>query len=124
MLTVLYLCVDLSQYVFVDQTPRSPPRSPSKRRAASTVKPAADAKKDTVLLSLNRFERKKNIALAIDALKLVVEKLGPGTDSDDALEHPEDGLMLYIAGGYDTRVKENVDHLTVRRYRSVMDDKL
>eukprot|EP01122_Echinamoeba_exundans_P013833 TRINITY_DN6101_c0_g1_i1.p1 TRINITY_DN6101_c0_g1~~TRINITY_DN6101_c0_g1_i1.p1 ORF type:complete len:343 (+),score=44.23 TRINITY_DN6101_c0_g1_i1:104-1132(+) len=113
--TVLYPCVDPSQYAFADQTPRSPPRSPSKRRAAAAAK-APEAKKDTVLLSLNRFERKKNIALAIDALKLVVEKLGTGTDSDDALEHPEDGLVLYIAGGYDTRVKENVDHLTVRNF--------
>lgn len=47
-------------------------------------------------LSLNRYERKKNIGLAIKSLAL----LG------------NDGGRLVIAGGYDPRVKENVEHYT------------
>eukprot|EP00744_Colponema_vietnamica_P003593 GILI01005483.1.p1 GENE.GILI01005483.1~~GILI01005483.1.p1 ORF type:complete len:444 (+),score=143.04 GILI01005483.1:43-1332(+) len=57
-----------------------------------------------VLLSLNRFERKKHISLAVKAL--------------DHLRHSEmlppgffDKLVLIIAGGYDPLVQENVEHM-------------
>lgn len=48
-----------------------------------------------VLLSINRFERKKNLELALRAF---------------AALNPEErqGVRLVIAGGYDTRVQENV----------------
>jgi alpha-1,3/alpha-1,6-mannosyltransferase len=51
-----------------------------------------------VLLSINRFERKKNIALALRA----VGALPP------SLRRPGE-LALVLAGGYDTRVRENVE---------------
>ncbi|KAF8788543.1 Alpha-1 like protein [Argiope bruennichi] len=53
----------------------------------------------TIFLSLNRYERKKNIILAIDAL---VKK---NVD-------PKKFLKIYpiIAGGYDDRVRENTEH--------------
>lgn len=47
----------------------------------------------TVITSLNRYERKKDIPLAIKAC----QNLPLGT-------------MLVIAGGYDPRVLENVEH--------------
>ena len=59
-----------------------------------------------VFLSINRFERKKNIALAVQALAVLRQTL------------PEDTFKrvhLVVAGGYDPRVKENVEyfeHLT------------
>ncbi|KAL8309698.1 hypothetical protein RB597_009793 [Gaeumannomyces tritici] len=50
-----------------------------------------------IVLSINRFERKKNIALAIKAFAgLVKEK--------------RKGVKLVIAGGYDNRVPENVSY--------------
>lgn len=49
----------------------------------------------TDFLSLNRFERKKDIGLAIRALALV----------------PGGSARLVVAGGYDSRVRENVEHL-------------
>lgn len=52
----------------------------------------------TVFLSLNRFERKKNIGLAIEALSELVHN------------HHETAVKLLIAGGYDLRIKENVDY--------------
>ncbi|KAJ3378684.1 Alpha-1,3-mannosyltransferase-like protein, partial [Entophlyctis sp. JEL0112] len=55
----------------------------------------------TVILSINRFERKKNIALAIQAFS-ALQTLCPRQFND---------LVLVIAGGYDTRVTENVEHL-------------
>ncbi|KAI5282669.1 Alpha-1,3-mannosyltransferase-like protein, partial [Ascosphaera acerosa] len=48
-----------------------------------------------VLLSINRFERKKNIGLAIHAFHQLGEK-------------GRAGARLVLAGGYDTRVAENV----------------
>ena len=55
----------------------------------------------TVLLSINRFERKKNIALALKAVgALPAAQRKPGQ------------LALVLAGGYDTRVSENVEIFT------------
>ncbi|KAL9000088.1 MAG: hypothetical protein Q9169_001163 [Polycauliona sp. 2 TL-2023] len=48
-----------------------------------------------MILSINRFERKKNIALAIHAFH--------GLKSSD-----REGVRLVLAGGYDPRVEENV----------------
>lgn len=56
------------------------------------------------LVSLNRFERKKNIGLALEAFALLKN-------------HPlyrQNRLHLVIAGGYDLKVSENVEHLEVR----------
>jgi len=56
-------------------------------------------------LSINRFERKKNLDLAISAFALLcsVASTLPGDALQDA--------TLTIAGGYDKRLKENVDYL-------------
>jgi alpha-1,3/alpha-1,6-mannosyltransferase len=52
---------------------------------------------------LNRYERKKNINLALEAY------------ADLITEHPElksgkDRVKLVIAGGYDLKVAENIEH--------------
>lgn len=56
---------------------------------------------DIVFLSINRFDRKKNIPLALKAFKML-ETLIP--------EREWDRCVLIIAGGYDHRVNENVEH--------------
>ena len=48
-------------------------------------------------LSLNRYERKKNIGLAIEAFDLL-------------LKSSQLDMKLIVAGGYDNRVSENVEH--------------
>jgi len=53
-------------------------------------------------VSLNRFERKKDVGLAIEAFALVLEANPCGSQ----------GLRLVIAGGYDESVTENVEYLT------------
>ncbi|KAF9427616.1 Alpha-1,3-mannosyltransferase-like protein [Podila epigama] len=55
-------------------------------------------------LSINRYERKKDIRLAIQAFALLLKK-----DLQEA-SSARSGLRLVIAGGYDTRVAENVEH--------------
>ncbi len=48
-----------------------------------------------ILLSINRFEKKKNVGLAIEAFAGLSAK-------------ERNSVRLVIAGGYDTRVAENV----------------
>lgn len=54
-----------------------------------------------VFLSINRYERKKNLPLALHAFKQLQELVSP---------HEWHKLMLIMAGGYDDRVLENVEH--------------
>nr|CCC90112.1 putative glycosyltransferase ALG2 [Trypanosoma congolense IL3000] len=56
----------------------------------------------SVVLSINRYERKKNLALAIEAFALVM--------SSGRLTCAKKPLLVF-AGGYDTRLEENVAHL-------------
>ncbi|KAF2703594.1 glycosyltransferase family 4 protein [Pleomassaria siparia CBS 279.74] len=77
---VIYPCVDISAGDGVEE-----------------IKPLWGKKK--VLLSINRFEKKKDVALAIKAYA----GLSPGERKD---------TRLVIAGGYDPRVPENVSTYT------------
>ena len=54
-----------------------------------------------ILLSINRYERKKNLFLCIEALAKLKNIL-----SDEEYEK----VYLIMAGGYDKRVEENVEH--------------
>ncbi|KAJ4428811.1 hypothetical protein ANN_25804 [Periplaneta americana] len=54
-----------------------------------------------LFLSINRYERKKNLKLALDALSELKRKL-----SDKEWSR----VYLVMAGGYDVRVNENVEH--------------
>lgn len=56
-----------------------------------------------MFLSLNRFERKKNLNLALEAFRLLVER----SDKQESARN----LHLVLAGGYDHRLQENRDCL-------------
>jgi len=53
-------------------------------------------------LSINRYERKKNIALSIHAFAAFRLALQGNEEIDD--------IRLVIAGGHDTRMNENIEH--------------
>ncbi|SAM81988.1 related to alpha-1,3-mannosyltransferase alg2 [Ustilago bromivora] len=55
----------------------------------------------TTLLSVNRFEAKKNVALALEAFAIARKELA-------ATEGDVDRLRLVLVGGYDKRVGDNV----------------
>ncbi|KAF2672202.1 UDP-Glycosyltransferase/glycogen phosphorylase [Microthyrium microscopicum] len=76
---VVYPCVDTSNDYIV--TRDDPPYFP----------------KENLILSINRFERKKDIGLAIKAFAQLPESC-------------QAGARLVLAGGYDTRVTENVEY--------------
>ena len=86
-LEVLYPGVDWARYA----------SSPAHRSSPQGQAGGGDAR-DVLILSINRYERKKNLGLAVEALALVRERL-----SSDAFAH----LRLVIAGGYDDRLREN-----------------
>lgn len=59
-----------------------------------------DADKTVILTSLNRYERKKNIPLALEAFAFYMNETKPDLSKIDPI--------LVIAGGYDPRLEENV----------------
>eukprot|EP01034_Spumella_vulgaris_P033406 gene33406-41221_t len=65
---------------------------------------------DQVFVSLNRYERKKNISLALDAANHLKTRLLK--DSSDVYDTSRRSrILLVVAGGYDVRVRENVEYL-------------
>jgi alpha-1,3/alpha-1,6-mannosyltransferase len=66
--------------------------------AAAPKEPPAPQSDPVILLSINRFERKKAIGIAIRAAGILRRT------------SPDVPLHLVVAGGYDTRVQENVQH--------------
>ncbi|KAG9256177.1 uncharacterized protein F5Z01DRAFT_649410 [Emericellopsis atlantica] len=85
-LRTVYPCVDLS------------PTSSSSSTSNKAVRNALDGEK--LLLSINRFERKKDIALAIKAFAGLAQRKN---------------VRLVLAGGYDPRIDENVQYLSELR---------
>lgn len=69
-----------------------------------------------ILLSINRFERKKDIGLALRAFAalpqhLIAPRRSPNTQSSTSKSSsPPPTARLVIAGGYDARVQENVQY--------------
>ena len=63
-----------------------------------------------VLVSINRYERKKNLGLCLEALHLFMRKIQP-QDFDD--------VHLVIPGGYDERVTENKEYYNELREQAV-----
>jgi len=64
------------------------------------IKNKFNEKDEFVFLSINRYERKKQISLAIDAFDLLKNRLNSTGKK----------VKLIIAGGYDSRVKENIEY--------------
>ena len=56
------------------------------------------------VLSFNRFEKKKNVALAIDPFALFKQQLGTTLETQHSLRNPR----LIVGGCYDSRVEENM----------------
>lgn len=89
------------------------------KRTESTVS-AAGAPCDTlclafdhVFVSLNRYERKKNIGLALDTMYHIAQQ-----EQQQLGGREPSQVLLVVAGGYDDRVAENVEHLEELRAKA------
>ena len=60
-----------------------------------------------------RFERKKSIGLALEALQHLLCSSSGNSSSAAGAAQGEPRPRLVVAGGYDVRVAENVEHLKV-----------
>ena len=87
---VLYPAINLKDFI--------PPKDPAVK--------LSDCQRSITLLSMNRFERKKNIGLAIETMGALRLSLPPETFEK---------LHLVVAGGYDPSNAENVAHLSELR---------
>jgi alpha-1,3/alpha-1,6-mannosyltransferase len=90
-LEVLYPGVDCARYA-----------SGPADRGSTQVQPSGGDARDVLILSINRYDRNKNLGLVVEALALLRERL-----SSNAFVH----LRLVIAGGYDDRLRENRETL-------------
>lgn len=61
---------------------------------------------DHIFVSLNRYERKKEIGLALHSLAQLKQSIGTTNSNNN-----NNKILLVIAGGYDHRVNENVEYL-------------
>ncbi|VDO63373.1 unnamed protein product [Schistosoma margrebowiei] len=63
-----------------------------------------------IFVSINRYERKKNLSLALYSLEYLITHWDQLIDS--TVEIKPENVHLIIAGGYDRRVIENVEYYT------------
>ena len=70
------------------------------RAPATPATPATNERAPVAFLSVNRFERKKNLGLALRAFAKYAER---------AERSPEQSPRLILAGGYDARLRECVE---------------
>lgn len=97
--TVLYPVVDPSAVVLSESKLARASSEPEFKKMVEKIGDYFSPEKK-LLLSINRFERKKDIELAIDSYSTV---LHARTDLRED--------CLIVAGGYDLRVKENLEYL-------------
>ena len=91
-----------------------------------------DSIRTHVFVSLNRYERKKKVELALEALRQLQEltmqanksprsslrlSSAAGIDGKPAKAFSNDRYMLVIAGGYDSAVDENIEYLLFLKSR-------
>lgn len=97
-LTVLYPCVNLQRLTYQEADSST---------CSSLVMKCWNLSRDHfIFLSLNRFERKKNLALAIEAFYEMLS----GLKEVESSERPPLKTHLIVAGGYDERIKDCVDY--------------
>lgn len=74
----------------------------------STISDVVPHTAQVVFLSINRFERKKNLNLAIKAYSKLKEKLSNAKADSGAVQWKH--VHLVMAGGYDNQNAENIEH--------------
>lgn len=115
-LEVVYPCVDVT----ANRRPPSPkPAAGESASSSSRRRPMASKPRHGLVLSINRFERKKDIGLAIKAYAAIPEKerhrsllvvAGMSALLPSPTSHSTPAESFCYPGGYDDRVLENVQY--------------
>lgn len=96
-LTVLYPCVDVETFTNYELNLED---------CHDSIKKLVElSKTHYMFLSLNRFERKKDLTLAIEAMCECLDDFEEQVDQDQAFK-----VHLTFAGGYDERLKDSVEY--------------
>ena len=94
-------------YPPIDLTRITTKPTPFDAKGSAIVTEIGKRGKDAVtFVSLNRYERKKGIDLAIKSLRAALDLLAQSPKH----QHLVAATHLYVAGGYDPRLAENVEH--------------
>lgn len=108
---VVYPGVDESQYkpiAVAKSVMHLEEQTPDRQQEREAIHSVLSARDRPTFVSVNRFEAKKNVALALEAFALVCERL----------RHSAPGAAvprLILAGGYDVRVRDNIETLAALR---------
>ncbi|KAF2072941.1 hypothetical protein CYY_005734 [Polysphondylium violaceum] len=103
--SVLYPCLDTVSF---DNTTKS--LSNVDHQQSPSIKNLTTILKDKkYILSINRYERKKNLMLALESFSVLETKISVEQFSN---------LHLVFAGGYDPGLRENVEHLQELKKRA------
>lgn len=99
--------------------PCVPPTTPASDASNNAIGTEVSALLSTsYLLSINRYETKKNVVLAVEAFADLLSRATMTSHaqdkSGDSLQmSPQSSLQLIIAGGYDSRLQENVSYYSL-----------
>eukprot|EP00850_Spirogloea_muscicola_P016027 SM000127S26643 [mRNA] locus=s127:200907:203569:+ [translate_table: standard] len=112
---VLYPAVDVAQYDSI--APPTPPKRnmTSITRAGGNLADIPGLPADSrIFLSINRFERKKGVELAILAYGICKRREMAAREQESPAKRLDayGDVKLVIAGGYDPRLRENRDYLS------------
>ena len=101
-LSVVYPCVDVSEGGAGNG-------NEARKEEDNDDGPSAIWPSHTIFLSINRFERKKDVGLAVRAFSSLYERV-LAAGKREAKNFSAVKPRLVVAGGYDTRISENVEH--------------
>lgn len=93
--------------------PSKPVETLSYLQGASTIFVSLNRFDSHIHTSFSRYERKKNILLALQAFDLLLNKL-------KEMKFSLKTVKLVIAGGYDSRVQENIEYYEVAPFLSIL----
>jgi len=107
--SIIYPCIDLSDY---DRMSNIQKEDLLKVRGLEKLGEKFNLNKTKVLFSLNRYERKKNLGLALDAFLHFMENRQKIQNAD-----LDSDYILIFAGGFDPSLTENIEVFDELNYK-------
>jgi alpha-1,3/alpha-1,6-mannosyltransferase len=87
-----------------------PPATEQQEVTSSSSSKQSTTKRTNLIVSLNRFERKKNLGLLIEAMAWIVQQQQQSSSLENTNRFRYDDVQVVIAGGYDPKNIENIEY--------------